>query len=128
MKGEARTMETTMTREPIWKLWVDTQRRVVSFHEEAGSQLMEFRDREMFLRVSTDTRPSSTDISDMKLIKRYDLPLSVEGHTLFCVKEQDDLYEKTTNKSKKRGTDSVCLGLLLKGTDSMIKVSLLNRR
>ena len=27
-------METTMTREPIWKLWVDTQRRVVSFHEE----------------------------------------------------------------------------------------------
>ena len=32
------------------KLWVDTQRRVVSFHEEAGSQLMEFRDREMFLR------------------------------------------------------------------------------
>lgn len=41
-------METTMTREPIWKLWVDTQRRVVSFHEEAGSQLMEFRDREMF--------------------------------------------------------------------------------
>ena len=38
MKGEARTMETTMTREPIWKLWVDTQRRVVSFHEEAGSQ------------------------------------------------------------------------------------------
>lgn len=46
MKGEARTMETTMTREPIWKLWVDTQRRVVSFHEEAGSQLMEFRDRE----------------------------------------------------------------------------------
>ena len=50
MKGEARTMETTMTREPIWKPWVDTQRRVVSFHEEAGSQLMEFRDREMFLR------------------------------------------------------------------------------
>ena len=31
-------------------LGVDTQRRVVSFHEEAGSQLMEFRDREMFLR------------------------------------------------------------------------------
>lgn len=70
MKGEARTMETTMTREPIWKLWVDTQRRVVSFHEEAGSQLMEFRDREMFLRCMTDTRPSSTGISDMKLIKR----------------------------------------------------------
>ena len=50
MKGEALTMENMMNREPIWKLWVDTQRRVVSFHEEAGSQLMEFRDRDMFLR------------------------------------------------------------------------------
>ena len=40
MKGE-RTMETTMTREPIWKLWVDTQRVWCPFHE-AGSQLMEF--------------------------------------------------------------------------------------
>ena len=50
MKGEARTMETTMIREPILKLWVDTQRRVVSLHEEAGSQLKEFRDPEMFLR------------------------------------------------------------------------------
>ena len=38
-------MEHTMTREPIWKMWVDTRRRVVSFHEEAGAQLME-----MFLR------------------------------------------------------------------------------
>ena len=43
-------MEHTMTREPIWKMCVDTRRRVVSFHEEAGAQLMEFRDREMFLR------------------------------------------------------------------------------
>lgn len=70
MKGEARTMETTMTREPIWKLWVDTQRRVVSFHEEAGSQLMEFGTGRCFCGVSTGTRPSSTGISDMKLIKR----------------------------------------------------------
>ena len=43
-------MENMMNREPIWKLGVGTQRRVVSFHEEAGSQLMEFRDRDMFLR------------------------------------------------------------------------------
>lgn len=43
-------MEERMIREPLWRLWVDTQRRVVSFHEEAGSKLMEFRDREMFLR------------------------------------------------------------------------------
>lgn len=43
-------MENTMTREPIWKIWVDTNRRVVSFHEEADAKLLEFRDREMFLR------------------------------------------------------------------------------
>lgn len=43
-------METTMTREPVWKIWVDSDRRVVSFHEEADAKLLEFRDREMFLR------------------------------------------------------------------------------
>ena len=43
-------METMMTHEPVWKIWVDTNRRVVSFHEEAGSKLMEFRDRDLFLR------------------------------------------------------------------------------
>ena len=43
-------METARNTEPVWRLWVDPERRVVSFHEEAGAQLMEFRDREMFLR------------------------------------------------------------------------------
>ena len=38
-------MEHTMTREPIWKMWVDTRRREVSLHEEAETQLMEFLDR-----------------------------------------------------------------------------------
>lgn len=36
--------------ETVWRLWVDTRRRVVSFHEESGSKRLEFRDREMFLR------------------------------------------------------------------------------
>lgn len=58
-------MENTMTREAIWKLWVDTQRRVVSFHEEAGSQLMEFRDRDMFCAALMATPPSCTGISDI---------------------------------------------------------------
>ena len=34
----------------VWRIWVDTNRRVVSFHEEEGSQLLEFTSRELFLR------------------------------------------------------------------------------
>ena len=43
-------MEKQMTKnEPLWRVWVDTRRRIVSFHEEEGCQMMEFRSREMFL-------------------------------------------------------------------------------
>ena len=37
-------------RERVWRIWVDTQRKIVSFWEEKGGQLLEFRSREMFLR------------------------------------------------------------------------------
>lgn len=43
-------MEYTAVQEPVWRLWVDTNRRIVSFHKEEGAQLMEFRSRDMFLR------------------------------------------------------------------------------
>ena len=33
----------------LWRMWVDTKRRIVSFHEEEGCQLLEFRNRELFL-------------------------------------------------------------------------------
>ena len=42
-------MEQTRNAENLWRVWVDNQRRIVSFHEEKGCQLMEFRSREMFL-------------------------------------------------------------------------------
>ena len=43
-------MEKQMTQnEPLWRVWVDTRRRIVSFHEEEGCQLLELRNREMFL-------------------------------------------------------------------------------
>ena len=35
---------------PQWRFWVDTQRRVVSFHETENCELLEFRSRELFLR------------------------------------------------------------------------------
>ena len=34
----------------VWRIWVDNQRKIVSFREEAGCQMLEFRSREMFLR------------------------------------------------------------------------------
>ncbi len=43
-------MEKAVVREPMWRMWVDTKRRVVSFHEEEGAELLEFRSWEMFLR------------------------------------------------------------------------------
>ena len=42
-------MEKTVVTEPLWRVWVDTNRRIVSFHEEEGCKLLEFRSREMFL-------------------------------------------------------------------------------
>ena len=42
-------MEQNHTTEPVWRIWVDTKRRIISFHEEEGCQLLEFRSREMFL-------------------------------------------------------------------------------
>ena len=41
-------METTRNT-GFWRVWVDTVNRIVSFHEEAGFQPIEFRSREMFL-------------------------------------------------------------------------------
>lgn len=35
-------------QESIWRIWVDTERHVVSFHEVEGGQLLEFRSYELF--------------------------------------------------------------------------------
>ena len=32
----------------VWRVWVDTRRRVVSFHEAPGCQLLEFHSYELF--------------------------------------------------------------------------------
>ena len=36
-------------RQQVWQIWVDTERNIVSFREEKGGQMLEFRSREMFL-------------------------------------------------------------------------------
>lgn len=43
-------MEQTKPAEKLWRVWVDTRRRIVSFHEEEGCQLLEFRNRDLFFR------------------------------------------------------------------------------
>ena len=32
----------------VWRVWVDTRRRVVSFHEAPGCRLLEFHSYELF--------------------------------------------------------------------------------
>jgi hypothetical protein len=49
-EGSLSIMEQNTGVVTLWRMWVDTQRRIVSFHEEEGCQLLEFRSREMFLR------------------------------------------------------------------------------
>ena len=39
-----------MGTEMLWEIWVDTERRIVSFHPEAGGQYLAFQSRELFLR------------------------------------------------------------------------------
>ena len=42
-------METKREKKNIWRIWVDTKRKIVSFHEEEGCEMLEFRSREMFI-------------------------------------------------------------------------------
>ena len=42
-------MEQNVAVENLWRIRVDTKRRIVSFHEEEGCQLLEIRSHEMFL-------------------------------------------------------------------------------
>lgn len=34
----------------VWRIWVDTKQRIVSFHPEEGFDLLEFHDQTMFFR------------------------------------------------------------------------------
>ena len=42
-------MEDNTAHENLFRVWVNTNQRIVSFHEEEGFHLLEFRSREMFL-------------------------------------------------------------------------------
>lgn len=42
-------MEKKPSNETMWRVWIDTDRRIVSFHEEEGCRMLEFRSRELFL-------------------------------------------------------------------------------
>lgn len=36
------------TEHPVWRVWVDTRRKIVSFHEAPGCRLLEFHSYELF--------------------------------------------------------------------------------
>jgi len=39
----------THTERQCFRIWVDTDRKIVSFHEEEGCEMIEFYSREMFM-------------------------------------------------------------------------------
>ena len=41
-------METKVKGSSALRVWVDNDRKIVSFHEEQGCKLLEFRSRELF--------------------------------------------------------------------------------
>ncbi len=49
--------------QPLWELWVDPVRRIVSFHPEAGGQYLAFQSRELFLRCIDQYTAHSTGIN-----------------------------------------------------------------
>ena len=40
--------DTEKTPELLWRVWIDTRRRVVSFHEQKDACLLEFRSQDLF--------------------------------------------------------------------------------
>lgn len=40
----------TRTERQHFRIWVDTKNKIVSFHEEEGCEMIEFYNKEMFLR------------------------------------------------------------------------------
>ena len=42
-------MEQKTGKETVWRVWIDTDRRIISFHEEEGCRMLEFRSRDHFL-------------------------------------------------------------------------------
>lgn len=41
-------MKRERTAEPLWRIWVDPQTRVVSFHQVEGFHPLEFRSHDLF--------------------------------------------------------------------------------
>ena len=46
-------MENNLCAEPLWRVWIDTKNRIVSFHEADGCQLMEFQSHELYVSYIT---------------------------------------------------------------------------
>ena len=42
-------METKREKKNTWRIWVDTNRKIVSFHEEERCAMLALRSREMFI-------------------------------------------------------------------------------
>ena len=76
-------MEQNPAAATLWRMWVDTKRRIVSFHPEDGFELLEFRDQALFFRcVDEYTRPR--DVFELRgPIRLQAIPLSMTLRGLF---------------------------------------------
>ena len=53
-REETVPVNTQKETERHWQVWIDSRRRIVSFHPVEGSWRMEFRSREQFLRCVSE--------------------------------------------------------------------------
>lgn len=49
MKSTAVSRKKAHREPPVWRIWIDNENRIVSFHEVEGCALMEFRNRDLFI-------------------------------------------------------------------------------
>ena len=43
-----KAQEKARNQDIIWRVWIDNRQRIVSFHEQEGACLMEFRSQDLF--------------------------------------------------------------------------------
>ena len=49
--------------ERVWRIWVNAEDRVVSFHQESGFQMLEFRSWEYFQAAIDQYHPAAVPLS-----------------------------------------------------------------
>ena len=79
MQERSLPMEPNHAVENMWRIWVDTKRRIVSFHEEEGCQMLEFRNHDMFLSCVDQYSGKQYRYQEIKKERPWGVPFSRAG-------------------------------------------------